>query len=139
MTTKAGQKCTSIRRVIVPAASADAVEEAIVERLREVRVGDPADEATQMGPLASIAQRDEVMGAISALSAGGEPVIDLCEFHDVDAERGAFVAPTLLRATDPRARAVHSVEAFGPVATVIAYEGPADAITVATGQKASTE
>ena len=131
MTTKAGQKCTSIRRVIVPAASADAVEEAIVERLRAVRVGDPADEATQMGPLASIAQRDEVMGAISALSAGGEPVIDLCEFHDVDAERGAFVAPTLLRATDPRARAVHSVEAFGPVATVIAYEGPADAVALA--------
>ncbi len=131
MTTKAGQKCTSIRRVIVPANIAGAVEEAIAERLRSVRVGDPGDESTGMGPLASIAQRDEVKRAIAALSDVGEPVIDQCEFHDVDAERGAFMAPTLMRANDPRARAVHSIEAFGPVATVIAYEGTADAVELA--------
>lgn len=137
MTTKAGQKCTAIRRVLVPSGVAADVEEALVARLTAVRVGDPADAETDMGALASLDQREEVRQSVDALCGAAKVVFDSCDFHDVDEDRGAFLAPTLLRATDRRAVAVHAVEAFGPVATIVHYEGTADAIDLAALGKGS--
>ncbi|MRX44015.1 phenylacetic acid degradation bifunctional protein PaaZ [Agromyces kandeliae] len=124
MTSKAGQKCTAIRRAIVPAASVDALVDAVRARLAaKVVVGDPRSEGVTMGPLASIAQRDEVLRQVRRLQeAGGELVIGSTDAPEgVDAD-GAFVAPMLLSFTDATADAVHEVEAFGPVASVIAYD-----------------
>ncbi|WP_400996982.1 phenylacetic acid degradation bifunctional protein PaaZ [Agromyces sp. GXQ0307] len=124
LTSKAGQKCTAIRRAIVPAASVDAVVDAVRARLAEkVVVGDPRTEGVTMGPLASLGQRDEVLRQVRKLQdAGGELVIGTTEAPEgVDAD-GAFVAPMLLKFTDATADAVHEVEAFGPVASVIAYD-----------------
>ncbi len=75
-----------------------------------------------MGALASRHQRHEVSGAIDQLKAAATAVVDDCEFHGVDAEAGAFMAPTLLKASDPRAEAIHTTEAFGPVATLVPYD-----------------
>ncbi len=124
MTSKAGQKCTAIRRAIVPAASVDAVVDAVRARLAEkVVVGDPRTEGVTMGPLASLAQRDEVLRQVRRLQeAGGELVIGSIEAPEGVGADGAFVAPMLLSFTDATADAVHEVEAFGPVASVIAYD-----------------
>ena len=134
MTVKAGQKCTAIRRAIVPSHLADAVVEAIGARLDAVTVGDPRDASTRMGALASLAQREEVRKAIASLRASaevawGDP--DRPGFGVAgDAERGAFLAPVLLRAA-AGAREPHDVEAFGPVSTVIAYDDLDEAIVLA--------
>ncbi|GAA4047936.1 phenylacetic acid degradation bifunctional protein PaaZ [Agromyces indicus] len=124
MTSKAGQKCTAIRRAIVPAASVDALVDAVRERLAErVVVGDPRQEGTTMGPLASTGQRDEVLRQVRKLQdAGGELVIGSTEAPAGAAAEGAFVEPMLLKFADATAPAVHEVEAFGPVASVIAYD-----------------
>ncbi len=120
MTAKAGQKCTAVRRVIVPARHAGAVEEALVERLRTVTVGDPSAPDTEMGALVGLGQRDDVRDAVDRV--GGVRVFDTCEFVGVDPERGAFMAPTLLRATDAASSLAHVVEPFGPVATLMTYD-----------------
>ncbi|HZU92866.1 MAG TPA: phenylacetic acid degradation bifunctional protein PaaZ, partial [Microbacterium sp.] len=137
MTTKAGQKCTAIRRAIVPTGSADAVIAAVRARIAEKTVlGDPRAEGVTMGPLASLAQRDEVLRRIRELQeAGGEIVVgstDTPEVHLADgrtarASDGAFVSPVLLRFADPQTDAVHSVEAFGPVSSLITYDTTAEA------------
>src|SRR5262249_5863082 len=119
MTVKAGQKCTAIRRAIVPAALLDAVQDGLKARLEKTTIGDPRDEATRMGALVSVAQRDDVRAKIKEISADASIV-----FGDPDAspfsEKGAFMSPVLLRCDRPReARAVHDVEAFGPVATLM--------------------
>ena len=131
MTTKAGQKCTAIRRILVPEQHVAATVEALKAALDEVVVGDPGDKATTMGALAGTDQRDEVTGAVDRLKAAAAVVTDRCEFVGVDAERGAFMAPTLLRATDRRADAIHQVEAFGPVSTVIGYDSAPEAVELA--------
>ncbi|MBS0377290.1 MAG: phenylacetic acid degradation bifunctional protein PaaZ [Proteobacteria bacterium] len=134
MTAKAGQKCTAIRRALVPAQQAAHVNEALKAALDGIVVGDPRLEAVRMGPVASLAQRREVQDQLARLRAetrlicGGEPVRP----QGADAERGAFVAPTLLYCEAPeQARAVHAVEAFGPVCTVIPYSGLDSAIALA--------
>jgi oxepin-CoA hydrolase/3-oxo-5,6-dehydrosuberyl-CoA semialdehyde dehydrogenase len=131
MTAKAGQKCTAIRRVIVPSAVADA----IAARLASITVGNPGDEATRMGPLASLGQRDEVRKAVEALRSSCDVVLDEGEVAG-DAERGAFMSPVLLRA---RAGALepHDVEPFGPVSTVMAYDSLDEAVTLAARGKGS--
>lgn len=131
MTTKAGQKCTAIRRAIVPEAVVDDVIGAVRARLSErIVLGDPRVEGVTMGPLASTEQRDEVLRQVARLqAAGGELVIGSTEAPDVrrgdgsdgPAPDGAFVAPMLLRFDDPESPAVNEVEAFGPVASVIGY------------------
>ena len=123
MTVKAGQKCTAIRRTIVPESMADAVVEAISARLAGITVGNPADEQVRMGALASLDQRDAVRKAVQALRGSAEIVFgdpDHVDVVDADAERGAFISPVLLRAA-PGAREPHDVEAFGPVSTVLTY------------------
>ncbi len=135
MTAKAGQKCTAIRRVIVPEAVADQVAEAITARLSTITVGHPGDESVRMGPLASLGQRDEVRKAVEALRSSCDVVHDGGQVGD-DADRGAFMAPVLLRA---RAGAVepHDVEPFGPVATVMSYASLDDAVTLAARGRGS--
>ena len=108
MTVKAGQKCTAIRRAIVPAAIADDVVDAIAARLAKVTVGNPASEDVRMGALASLDQREEVRKAVQALRGSAEIVYgdpDDVEVVDADAERGAFMSPVLLRAAAGRRRA----------------------------------
>lgn len=130
MTAKAGQKCTAIRRALAPAEHLDALQAALSVKLAAVQVGDPAAEGTQMGALASQAQLAAVREAIGVLAESARIVCG-----DPDAEPvagGSFMAPVLLRCDDPwAAAAVHDVEAFGPVATIMPYRDLADAIALA--------
>ncbi len=133
MTVKAGQKCTAIRRVLVPEAMADTVIEAICARLAKVTVGNPADESVRMGALASLDQRDQVRKAVQALRGSAEIVYgdpDAVDLVDADAEKGAFMSPVLLRAA-AGAREPHDVEAFGPVSTVLTYGDLDEAVELA--------
>lgn len=135
MTVKAGQKCTAIRRTIVPAEYLDAVAEALCARLKKTKVGDPRSEDVRMGPLASRAQRNEVVSKIDELAEECDVLLDgRTPFEPVGADykSGAFVAPTVLVCRDPAASArVHAVEAFGPVTTLVPYTGFQQAITLA--------
>jgi oxepin-CoA hydrolase/3-oxo-5,6-dehydrosuberyl-CoA semialdehyde dehydrogenase len=135
MTAKAGQKCTAIRKAIVPAGVADEVVAALAGALGAVVVGDPRADGVRMGPLASHDQRREVLARIADLRRETELVSgDLDGFRPLgaDRDRGAFVPPVLLRCRDPaRANAIHSVEAFGPVATVVPYQTIDDAVVLA--------
>jgi oxepin-CoA hydrolase / 3-oxo-5,6-dehydrosuberyl-CoA semialdehyde dehydrogenase len=140
MTVKAGQKCTAIRRAFVPAAIVDDVVEAARAKLAKVTVGNPADESVRMGALASLEQREEVRRSLKALQSVARTAFGDPERVDVvaaDAERGAFLAPILLRAEDPGAEEVHAVEAFGPVSTVIGYRDAVDVVTLAARGRGS--
>lgn len=137
MTSKAGQKCTAIRRAIVPAASVDAVVDAVRARIAErVVVGDPRAEGVTMGPLASTAQRDNVLAQVAKLqTAGGQLVVGSTSAPSVThadgsvgtSSEGAFLAPLLLRFADTSTEAAHQIEAFGPVASVLAYDNVEEA------------
>ncbi len=133
MTAKAGQKCTAIRKALVPAARLEPVTEAIRAALGEIIVGDPRREEVRMGPLATLGQRREVLARISELRREADRVSGAkLEPLGADVERGAFIAPTLLIARDPaRAQHVHTVEAFGPVCTILPYTGTAEAVDFA--------
>ncbi|MGH6951493.1 MAG: phenylacetic acid degradation bifunctional protein PaaZ [Vitreimonas sp.] len=137
MTVKAGQKCTAIRRAMVPVALLDAAQEALKTRLEKTTIGDPRDEATRMGALVSAAQRDDVRAKIREI-ARDAPIV----YGDPDADivnpKGAFISPVLMRCERPwEARAVHDVEAFGPVSTLMPYKDAADAIALANRGKGS--
>ena len=135
MTSKAGQKCTAIRRIIAPASVSGDLVKALSSALGEVRVGNPASKETGMGALASLGQRDEVRARVAELAEEAGVVYgnkDEFELLDADAGLGAFFMPTLLHCERPlSARAVHSVEAFGPVSTVLPYETLDEAIELA--------
>lgn len=135
MTVKAGQKCTAIRRILVPENRVEAVSAALAERLAKIRIGDPRDETTRMGPLASLAQRRDVSARIETLRRDADIVFgdpSCLTLEGVDAEKGAFLQPVLLRASNPDAAAsVHAVEAFGPVATILPYRDLDHAIALA--------
>lgn len=138
MTVKAGQKCTAIRRAMAPAAFIDAVEQALSRRLASTKIGDPRAEDTRMGALVSISQRDDVRDRIRELEAAGARIVA----GDPDAPSpvpgGAFLQPVLLRTDDPwNTDAVHDCEAFGPVSTIMPYEGMADAIALANRGRGS--
>ena len=133
MTVKAGQKCTAIRRVIVPEAMTDSVCQAIAAKLATISVGNPRSGDVRMGPLASLDQREEVRKAVQALRSAAEIVWgdpDVVDVVDADPETGAFMSPILLRA-QPGASEPHDIEPFGPVATVLSYRDPGEAIALA--------
>ncbi|MFF5260001.1 phenylacetic acid degradation bifunctional protein PaaZ [Actinomadura viridis] len=139
MTVKAGQKCTAIRRVLVPGPMAEPVIDALAARLAKVSVGDPRNSDVRMGALASLGQRDEVRKAVDALRATAEVVFGDpagAALLDGDAERGAFMTPLLLRAR-PGATEPHDVEPFGPVSTVLTYDGLDEAIALAARGRGS--
>jgi oxepin-CoA hydrolase/3-oxo-5,6-dehydrosuberyl-CoA semialdehyde dehydrogenase len=135
MTVKAGQKCTAIRRALVPGRLAGDVVSALQAALQKIVVGDPRGEGVRMGPLVSQEQRSEVLARVLELRSEADLVAgDPAKFEitGADLKRGAFVPPLLLLCRDPRtANAIHSVEAFGPVATVLPYRDTADAIGLA--------
>ena len=135
MTVKAGQKCTAIRRALVPAAAIGAAEVALKKALSEIVVGDPRAETTQMGALVSTAKRDDVRARIAELS--GEVRIvhgDPNKSHG----KGAFMTPVLLRCDEPgRAMHVHETEPLGPVATLMPYGDLGDAIGLVNRGKGS--
>jgi oxepin-CoA hydrolase/3-oxo-5,6-dehydrosuberyl-CoA semialdehyde dehydrogenase len=132
MTVKAGQKCTAIRRAMAPAAHLDAVEAAIRDRLQATKVGDPRDQESRMGALVSLAQRDDVRGQIGKLVAAGARIVSGDPEASPGTSGGAFLEPILLRTDDPWSNsAVHDVEAFGPVSTVMPYRDLDDAIALA--------
>ncbi|WP_114226459.1 MULTISPECIES: phenylacetic acid degradation bifunctional protein PaaZ [Sphingomonas] len=138
MTVKAGQKCTAIRRAMAPAEHLDAVEAAIRDRLAATKVGDPRAEDTRMGALVSRAQRDSVREAVAAITAQGALVVAGDMQATTGPDGGAFFSPLLLRADDPWAcEAVHDVEPFGPVATVMPYRDLDDAIALANRGRGS--
>ncbi len=141
MTVKAGQKCTAIRRVIAPRATVEPLIKALGERLARTALGNPGEEATRMGPLASLAQRDEVRARIAELQGDAEIVAgdpSHAKLTSGDAEAGAFLSPVLLYCDKPgSAKAVHDVEAFGPVSTIIPYETAEEAAELARRGKGS--
>lgn len=132
MIAKTGQKCTAIRRILVPRAQEAAAIAALKTALSAVKLGDPRTEDKVMGPLVSRAQRESVREQIAKLAGETEIVFgdpNHCEGAGIDTKAGAFIGPVLLRATDPMsARRVNDTEAFGPVATVLAYDNLDQAI-----------
>jgi oxepin-CoA hydrolase/3-oxo-5,6-dehydrosuberyl-CoA semialdehyde dehydrogenase len=117
MTAKTGQKCTAIRRAFVPRSVLADVHDAIVAKLDGIVVGDPRTEGTRMGPVVSVEQAARVRDGITRLggAATGE---------------GAFVPPTLVTHRDPELDAVHEVEAFGPVCSLLPYDGSTHAVNL---------
>lgn len=142
MTVKAGQKCTAIRRAIVPRQHLDAVAERLKARLAKTLVGDPALEAVRMGALASKAQQADVAERVALLRQGAELVYgggtaDFAPLGEGTAQ-GAFFQPTLLLSRQPLSHdAVHDVEAFGPVSTLMPYDGLDEALQLAARGKGS--
>ena len=123
MTQKTGQKCTAVRRVLVPHQRVDEVVGELTASLGAIRVGDPADAATRMGPLASAEQLREVRAGIERLAKASKTA---CGGAGPLRDKGYFVAPTLMVAGDPRAEVIHAEEVFGPVSTVVPYSGDPD-------------
>jgi oxepin-CoA hydrolase/3-oxo-5,6-dehydrosuberyl-CoA semialdehyde dehydrogenase len=141
MTTKCGQKCTAIRRVIVPEELIDEVEKALAGRLAQTTIGAPTVEGVRMGSLVSKRQQATVRDRVTMLTAENEIAFgDLDQFEVVgaDAQRGAFFSPILLRNEQPfERRAVHEIEAFGPVSTIMPYKDLEEAIALANLGKGS--
>jgi oxepin-CoA hydrolase / 3-oxo-5,6-dehydrosuberyl-CoA semialdehyde dehydrogenase len=141
MTVKAGQKCTAIRRTLVPNRLVDAVSDALGKRLAGVKVGDPTLDGVRMGPLAGRAQVKEVSVNADKLRKGAELVYGGPGTLDVigaDAEKGAFYPTMLLYADKPFERtAPHDVEAFGPVNTIMPYGSVDEAAALARLGKGS--
>jgi oxepin-CoA hydrolase/3-oxo-5,6-dehydrosuberyl-CoA semialdehyde dehydrogenase len=135
MTSKAGQKCTAIRRAIVPRAFYDAVASALRERLGKVVVGDPHLETVGMGALVSRSQRTDVCASAGELGSEAELLFgDAAHVKTlgVDDGKGAFLSPLLYGCERPLAAyKIHSVEAFGPVSTLMAYDDVDEAIELA--------
>src|SRR5215212_2958015 len=131
MTVKAGQKCTAIRRAMAPAEHLDAVQDALIERLGKARIGDPREEGVTMGALASRSQLRSVREAVAELAKSARIVSGDPDRSPV-AGNGSFISPILLRSDDPwGSAAIHDVEAFGPVSTIMPYRDLADAIALA--------
>jgi 3,4-dehydroadipyl-CoA semialdehyde dehydrogenase len=130
MTLKTGQKCTAIRRVVVPAQTIGRAADALSAALAAIVVGDPRHPEVTMGPVVTNAQQKALGNAATQLRAEASVIYEGSRnaVKSSEPERGTFFMPLLLRANDSRAaRAVHEVEAFGPIATLLSYDNPADA------------
>jgi len=139
MTTKAGQKCTAVRRIFVPKHLIDPVQEALVSSLSKSVMGDPQVDGVRMGSLVNAAQKMEVVSKVSELMTEAE-----CVYRDQETPKGsdivedAFLGPVLLRNDSPAdSTKCHSTEAFGPVATLMPYDGMEEAISLANLGKGS--
>ncbi len=141
ITIKAGQKCTSVRRVIVPEELMDDVQSALAARLAKNTVGDPADKSVRMGSLATRLQVERVRANIELLQKEQNIVIgDLDDFEVIGADKnkGAFMAPIVFRNDDPHNKTgAHNIECFGPVTTLMPYKDLADAVAIARLGKGS--
>jgi len=141
MTIKAGQKCTAVRRILVPEEYIDEVQAAISSRLATTKIGNPAMEGVRMGPLASSLQAQRVRSSVEELSKS-QPIVfgdmDHFEILGEQVKREAFFSPILFRNDEPFVKtACHDIEAFGPVATIMPYKEMDDAIDLAKLGKGS--
>jgi len=141
MTTKAGQKCTAIRRAFVPAALLDTVQQRLTEKLQKVVIGDPAQDGVTMGALASVKQKHDVAAKVEQLAQEAEIIMGSHLRQDFSIqvahpEKSAFYPPTVLLCKDPvQAQQIHNIEAFGPVVTLMPYSDlPQLATLVARGE-----
>lgn len=134
VTTKAGQKCTAIRRIIVPADRVEDVQIALGKRLQTTTIGDPSIKEVRMGPLAGISQRNEVREKVQQLAKSQTIVIgniDQFEVVGADKEKGAFLPPLIFFNDAPFTNTdCHNVEAFGPVSTIMPYNDLDEAIAL---------
>jgi len=140
MTVKCGQKCTAIRRIIVPENLVEDVQLALSAQLKKTVIGDPRTEGVRMGALAGFSQVREVRERIADLKKEativyGDPEM---EIPNVDMSKGAFMSPVLMVANDPwKLEGVHDIEAFGPVSTIMGYGNLDEAIELANKGKGS--
>ncbi len=134
MTLKAGQKCTTIRRVMVPRQQLKAFGDAVMPRLSSMKVGNPRNPEAKMGPVVNKAQQSACLEGLSKLKEECEVLFgDDKDFQplDADLQKSAFVQPALLSCKNGRdAKFVHDIEVFGPVATLVAYDGLEDLIAI---------
>ncbi|WP_028787806.1 phenylacetic acid degradation bifunctional protein PaaZ [Terrimonas ferruginea] len=141
MTTKAGQKCTAVRRIFVPKDKLEDVQRALAVSLSQTTIGNPLNEKVRMGSLAGQQQRREVKEQVSKLLASSQLIygsLDSVEVMDADAEKGAFLSPLLLLNENPfHSSEPHEIEAFGPVATLMPYDNIDDAIALSKKGKGS--
>lgn len=141
MTTKAGQKCTAIRRIFVPENKVEDVQIALGKALAQITIGNPLNEKVRMGSLAGLTQRDEVKTQVQKLLASSQIIygaLDSVEVIDADAVKGSFISPILLLNQNPFAsNEVHEVEAFGPVSTLMPYKNLDEAIALSKKGKGS--
>ncbi len=132
ITVKCGQKCTAIRRIIVPENLVEDVQIAVGQRLEKTTIGDPRLEGVRMGAMAGRAQMNDVKQKVSELLKDSSIVfgnLDNVTLTGADTEKGAFMSPILLRNDDPFTRmGTHEIEAFGPVSTILPYATLDDAI-----------
>ncbi len=142
MTQKTGQKCTAVRRILVPEDALDQVEAELSRRLAEVVTGNPADESVTMGPLATAQQLEDAERGVAELAREARLVVGSGERIDgvgSPAGRGFFFGPTLLRASSADAgSAIHRREVFGPVATLVPYGGSAEEAAEMVGRAEGT-
>ncbi|MDQ2718840.1 MAG: phenylacetic acid degradation bifunctional protein PaaZ [Bacteroidota bacterium] len=141
MTSKAGQKCTAIRRIFVPENKMENVWKAISKSLQQTTIGNPENEKVRMGSLAGQSQKQEVMQQVQKLLASSQIIygsLDSVELIDADNKKGAFMSPLLLKNEHPfQSLEVHNVEAFGPVSTIMPYKNTDEAISLAKLGKGS--
>lgn len=141
MTAKAGQKCTAIRRIFVPENKIESVWKSITASLSQVAIGDPLNEKVRMGSLAGQDQRKEVKSQVQKLLASSQLIygsLDSVSLIDADEKKGAFLSPLLLLNEKPfESNEVHSVEAFGPVSTIMPYKNIDEAIELSKKGKGS--
>lgn len=141
MTVKAGQKCTAIRRIIVPENLVEDVQIALGKALDKVTIGDPRLKEVRMGSLVSRQQVQAVKDSVTDLSKEAEIVygnLDKIETIGADAKKGAFISPIVLRADHPfKSTVIHEREAFGPVSTIMPYKSIDEAVTLAQMGKGS--
>lgn len=141
MTVKAGQKCTAIRRIFAPADKMEDLWKAIGNSLAQTSIGNPLNEKVKMGSLAGMGQREEVRSQVQKLLATSQLVygsLDSVELIDADAEKGAFISPLLLMNGNPfRTEEPHTIEAFGPVSTIMPFKTIEEATLLANKGKGS--
>ena len=141
MTAKAGQKCTAIRRALVPVALVPPVIDAVQARITDkIRLGDPTADGVTMGALVGLEQRENVRRNFELLAAGADLVVGDPQHFEVigaDTRRGAFLPPMLLWGRDTSRSEVHEIEVFGPVSTVLGYRNTAHAVDLAARGRGS--
>ena len=141
MTVKAGQKCTAVRRIIVPESLVEDVQIALAKRLSKTTIGNPSVDGVRMGSLAGNEQKMEVREKVKKLSKSQEIVFGSLDNFDVvgaDKDKGAFISPILFLNDDPFNKIdCHNIEAFGPVSTIIPYKNIEEAIELAKMGKGS--
>ena len=140
ITVKCGQKCTAVRRIIVPEKYLSDVQEALVKALGQTVIGDPRNEKVRMGSLAGKGQREDVLAALNELKKENEVVFgnDAISLIEAEDSKGAFMSPTLLLNDKPFEKlSSHNVEAFGPISTLMPYSTTEEAVALSKLGKGS--